>query len=298
MTRGVLDTYAADLATQTAQSALAGAERICGILDEPGEPADAPDAVALGRAEGRIEFEQVSFAYEPSRPVLRDVSFRAAQGQTVALVGRTGAGKTTIASLIARFYDVTGGAVRLDGHDVRAVTRASLRRQLAMVPQEPFLFSGSVAENIAYGRPEATRAEIEAAARAVGAHEFLAALPAGYDTPLGAGGATLSQGQRQLVAFARAVLADPRVLILDEATANVDTRTEATLQAALRTLLAGRTSIVIAHRLSTIRNADLILVIDDGRIAERGTHDELVAAGGLYADLHRRQFRPAAAASG
>ena len=279
------------------QSALAGAERIYGILDERSEPPDAPDAVALARAEGRVTFENVSFAYSPAVPVLRDVSFEAAPGQTVALVGKTGAGKTTIASLIPRFYDVTGGAVRLDGHDVRTLTRASLRGQLAMVLQEPFLFSGSVADNIAYGRPAATRAEIEAAARAVGAHDFLAALPGGYDTALGGGGATLSQGQRQLVAFARAVLADPRVLILDEATANIDTRTEALIQAALGTLLRGRTSIVIAHRLSTIRHAHLILVIDGGRIVERGTHDELVAQGGLYADLYRRQLGAATPAT-
>jgi ATP-binding cassette subfamily B protein/subfamily B ATP-binding cassette protein MsbA len=276
------------------QSALAGAERIYGILDERTEPPDAPDAVALARAEGRLGFENVSFAYTPAQPVLRDVSFEVAPGQTVALVGKTGAGKTTIASLIPRFYDVTGGAVRLDGHDVRTLTRYSLRGQLARVLQEPFLFSGSLADNIAYGRPSATRAELEAAARAVGAHDFIVALPGGYETVIGEGGGTMSQGQRQLVAFARAVLADPRVLILDEATANIDTRTEALIQAALGTLLRGRTSVVIAHRLSTIRNASLILVIADGRIAERGTHDELVAQDGLYADLHRRQFRQAA----
>jgi len=275
------------------QSALAGAERIYTILDEAREPADPPDAIALDAPKGRITFEHVSFAYDPARPVLDDVSFDVAPGQTVALVGKTGAGKTTIAGLIPRFYDVTHGRVLLDGHDVRTLTRKSVRRPIAMVLQEPFLFSGSIADNIAYGRATATRAEIERAARAVDAHDFIAALPGGYDTPLGEGGGTLSQGQRQLVAFARAVLADPRILILDEATANIDTRTEGVIQRALGTLLAGRTSVVIAHRLSTIRSADLILVIDAGRIVERGTHDELIAANGVYADLHRRQFRAA-----
>ncbi|HEX6836664.1 MAG TPA: ABC transporter ATP-binding protein, partial [Polyangia bacterium] len=275
------------------QSALAGAERIYTILDETREPADAPDAVALDAPKGRITFEHVSFAYDPARPVLNDVSFDVAPGQTVALVGKTGAGKTTIAGLIPRFYDVTGGRVLFDGHDVRTLTRASVRKPIAMVLQEPFLFSGSIADNIAYGRPTATRAEVEAAARAVDAHDFIAALPAGYETQLGEGGGTLSQGQRQLVAFARAVLADPRILILDEATANIDTRTEGVIQRALGRLLAGRTSVVIAHRLSTIRGADLILVVDAGRIVERGTHDELIAADGVYADLHRRQFRAA-----
>jgi ATP-binding cassette subfamily B protein/subfamily B ATP-binding cassette protein MsbA len=209
----------------------------------------------------------------------------------VALVGRTGAGKTTVASLIPRFYDATSGAVRIDGHDVRQLTRRSLRRHLAMVPQEPFLFSGSVADNIAYGRAEASRTEIEAAARVVNAHEFISALPKGYDTVLGESGLSLSQGQRQLLAFARAIAADPKILILDEATANIDSRTEELIQRALGKLLSGRTSVVIAHRLSTIRSADLILVVDAGRIVERGKHEELLAKGGLYADLYRRQFR-------
>jgi ATP-binding cassette subfamily B protein/subfamily B ATP-binding cassette protein MsbA len=281
---------AASVYTQM-QSALAGSERVYSILDEPREPADAPDALELGRAEGRIIFEQVSFAYDAAHPVLHEVSFEVEPGQTVALVGRTGAGKTTVASLIPRFYDASAGTVSLDGHDVRRVTRASLRRQMAMVLQEPFLFSGTIAENIGYGRPDASREEIEAAARAVHAHDFIAALPKGYDSVIGEGGSTLSQGQRQLLAFARAVIADPRVLILDEATANIDTRTEALIQRALSTLLAGRTSVVIAHRLSTIRHAALILVIDAGRVVERGTHEELLARGGLYAELYHRQFR-------
>ncbi len=273
------------------QSALAGGERIYAILDEEPEPADPPGTPALGLVAGEIEFANVSFAYTPGQPVLHHVSFQIAPGQTVALVGQTGAGKTTIANLIPRFYDVTAGVIAVDGQDIRAVTRASLRRQIAIVLQESFLFSGTIADNIAYGNLDATREQIEAAAQAVDAHGFIMALPDGYDTILGASGGTLSQGQRQLLAFARAILVDPRILILDEATSNIDTRTEATIQRALGTLLAGRTSIVIAHRLSTIRNADLILVIEDGEIIERGTHDELIRIGGRYADLSRRQFR-------
>ncbi len=278
------------------QAALAGGERIYAILDEEPEPADPPGTPALGQVAGEIVFDHVTFAYNLGTPVLHDVSFQIAAGQTVALVGQTGAGKTTIANLIPRFYDVTNGAIAVDGQDVRAVTRQSLRRQIAIVLQEPFLFSGTIAANIGYGRLDATREQIEAAARAVDAHGFIAALPAGYDTVLGAAGGTLSQGQRQLLAFARAILADPRILILDEATSNIDTRTEATIQRALGTLLAGRTSIVIAHRLSTIRNADLILVVEGGEIVERGTHDALLRAGGRYADLSRRQFRDVAVA--
>lgn len=281
-----------------AQAALAGAERIYNILDEEPEPPDPHDARELGEIQGRIRFENVTFAYEPGRPVLHGVSFEVEPGQTVALVGPTGAGKTTIANLIPRFYDATAGSVRVDGHDVCDVERRSLRRRIASVLQEPFLFSGTVAENIRYGRLEATRGEIEAAARAVSAHDFICALPQGYDTTLGTGGGTLSGGQRQLVSFARAVLADPRILILDEATSNIDTRTEALIQKALGTLLRGRTSVVIAHRLSTIRNADLILVIESGRVAERGTHASLLSSGGLYADLYRRQFGEPAAARG
>jgi len=274
-----------------AQAALAGAERIHNILDEEPEPPDPPGTFELDSIKGRIEFENVTFAYEPGRPALRGINLVVESGQTVALVGPTGAGKTTIANLIPRFYDVSAGAVRVDGHDVREVQRSSLRKGIATVLQEPFLFSGSIAENIGYGRLEASREEIEAAARAVSAHGFIAALPDGYDTHLGAGGGTLSGGQRQLVSFARAVLADPRILILDEATSNVDTRTEALIQEALSTLLKGRTSVVIAHRLSTIRNADLILVVENGRIAERGSHASLLEKHGLYADLYRRQFR-------
>ena len=278
------------------QASLAGGERIYTILDEQREPADPPGTTVLGTVAGEIRFDEVSFAYTPGLPVLHDVTFRVAPGQTVALVGPTGAGKTTIANLIPRFYDVSAGAVRIDGHDVRTVTRQSLRSQIAMVLQEPFLFGGTVADNIAYGRAGATREGIEAAARAVDAHGFITALPQGYDTGLGEGGGTLSQGQRQLLSFARAVLADPRILILDEATSTIDTRTEAIIQRALTTLLAGRTSVVIAHRLSTIRNAGLILVVEDGRIVERGSHDTLLVQDGLYATLYRRQFRDTPAA--
>ncbi len=274
-----------------AQSALAGAERIYEILDEDPEPPDPPEAGETGIPQGRISFEDVAFAYEPGRPVLHGVSFEVEPGQTVALVGPTGAGKTTIASLIPRFYDATEGGIRIDGRDVRAFARKDLRRNIGIVLQEPFLFSGTVAENIGYGLDDAAREEIEAAARAVDAHGFIAELPDGYDTVLGEGGGSLSQGQRQLLSFARAVLTDPRILILDEATSNIDTRTEAIIQDALATLLKGRTSVVIAHRLSTIRGADVILAVRDGRIAERGTHAELLEKNGLYADLYRRQFR-------
>jgi ATP-binding cassette, subfamily B, multidrug efflux pump len=279
-----------------AQAALAGGERIYNILDEEPEPPDPPGKPKLDSVEGRIEFENVSFAYEPDRPVLQDIDFKIEPGQTVALVGPTGAGKTTIANLIPRFYDVSAGAVRVDRRDVREVQRRSLRENIATVLQEPFLFSGTIAENIRYGRLDASREEIEAAARAVSAHNFIVALPDGYETLLGEGGGNLSQGQRQLLSFARAVLADRRILILDEATSNVDTRTEAVIQQALGMLLTGRTSVVIAHRLSTIRDADLILVIEAGRVAERGTHASLLSRNGLYTDLYRRQFREPAPA--
>ena len=271
-----------------AQSALAGAERIYAILDEPRELSDAPGASTLEHSQGHIEFAGVSFAYahQSGHDALDDVSFTVLPGQTVALVGSTGAGKTTLSSLIPRFYDVTAGSVRIDGTDVRELTRVSLRSNIAMVLQEAVLFSGTVAENVRYGRLDATQAEIEAAVRAVDAHEFIMALPQGYETPLQEGGINLSQGQRQLLSFARAVILNPRILILDEATANVDTRTEAIIQKVLETLLTGRTSIVIAHRLSTVRNADQILVIEAGRIVEHGKHDELLAAGGRYAELY------------
>ncbi len=273
------------------QASLAGGERIYSILDEEREPADPPETPELATIVGEVEFDNVTFAYDHGRDVLREMSFHIRPGQTVAIVGPTGAGKTTTANLIPRFYDVTAGAVRIDGKDVRDVTRSSVRRGIAMVLQEPFLFNGTIAANIGYGKLNASRDEIEGAARAIGAHEFIVELENGYETRVGEGGGSLSQGQRQLLAFARAVLADPRILILDEATSNIDTRTEATIQRALAKLLAGRTSIVIAHRLSTIQNADQILVLQDGRIVERGPHASLIAQDGLYAELYRRQFR-------
>jgi ATP-binding cassette, subfamily B, multidrug efflux pump len=222
---------------------------------------------------------------------LQDVSLVAEPGQTVAIVGPTGAGKTTLVNMIGRFYDVGEGLVMIDGVDVRDVTRASLRSQMGVVLQDSFLFSGTLAENIRYGRLDATDAEVEAAARAANAHDFIARLPEGYQTKIGERGGTLSQGQRQLIGIARAILADPRILILDEATSSVDTRTEALIQAALKTLLKGRTSFVIAHRLSTIREADQVLVMQEGQIVERGTHAELLELGAVYAELYRRQFR-------
>ncbi len=274
-----------------AQSALAGGERIFELLDTPEDMVDRPGARPMPRIQGRVAFEHVDFAYDSAHPVLRDVSLVAEPGQTVALVGPTGAGKTTIVNLIGRFYDVTGGRVTIDGIDVRDVTLASLRSQLGMVPQNSFLFSGTVADNIRYGRLDATDEEVEQAARLADAHDFIMRLPQGYHTVLGERGSSISQGQRQLLAFARAILADPRILILDEATSSVDTRTEMLIQQALAKLLRGRTSFVIAHRLSTIRNADQVLVVYEGRIVERGTHDELLRQGGLYAELYRRQFR-------
>jgi ATP-binding cassette, subfamily B, multidrug efflux pump len=230
------------------------------------------------------------FAYRDGPPVLRDINLVMHAGQTVALVGPTGAGKTSIANLVGRFYDVTRGAVLIDGIDIRTVTQQSLRRQMGLVPQDPFLFSGTIRDNIAFGRPNVSDEEVEQAARNANAHEFISRMPDGYDTKIMEGASNLSVGQRQLICIARAVLADPRILILDEATASVDTVTEVLIQDALDRLLEGRTSIVIAHRLSTIRNADLICVVDSGRIVERGTHDELLAQGGIYAGLYARQF--------
>jgi ATP-binding cassette subfamily B multidrug efflux pump len=280
----------AQLYTQL-QAALAGAERIFELIDTEPDIVDAPDAVEMLPIQGRVEFEHVSFAYKDDEPVLEGVSLVTEPGQTVALVGETGAGKTTLANLIGRFYEVDAGAVRIDGRDVRSVTRASLRRQMGVVLQDTFLFASTVMENIRYGRLEADDEEVIAAARLVNAHDFISRLPEGYQTELTERGSNLSQGQRQLISFARAVLANPRILILDEATSSVDTRTEIMIQRALSELLKGRTSFVIAHRLSTIRNADQVLVIQQGRIVERGTHDSLMAQRGVYYDLYMSQFR-------
>ncbi|MBI5300489.1 MAG: ABC transporter ATP-binding protein [Chloroflexi bacterium] len=274
----------------TMQAAMAGGERVLGLLDTEPEVRDAPDAIAMPTVTGRIELANVSFGYTRDELVLRDVNLVIEPGQTVALVGPTGAGKTSIANLIARMYDVSAGAILVDGVDVRRVAQQSLRRQTGIVPQEPFLFSGTIADNIRFGRPDASEADMEYAAQLANAHEFIAELPEKYDTVIQEGGVNLSLGQRQLICIARALLANPRVLILDEATASVDTLTEALIQDALQRLLVGRTAIVIAHRLSTIRNADVICVVNDGQIVERGRHEELLARGGLYRQLYERQF--------
>jgi ABC-type multidrug transport system fused ATPase/permease subunit len=274
----------------TLQTAMAGGERVLELLDTELEVQDRPDAADMPPIAGRVELRHVSFSYRGDTRVLHDVSLTIEPGQTVALVGPTGAGKTSIANLIARLYDVTDGAVLIDNVDVRQVKQQSLRRQTGLVPQDPFLFTGTVADNIRFGRPDTGDQAVEEAARLANAHDFIAALPDGYQTQILEGGVNLSVGQRQLICIARAVLADPRLLILDEATASVDTMTEALIQEALQRLLAGRTAVVIAHRLSTVRDADLICVVQAGRIVEQGTHQELLAQGGLYRELYERQF--------
>jgi ATP-binding cassette subfamily B protein len=276
----------------TYQQGMAALDKIFDLLDTPPDMVDAPEAIDPGTLRGEIELEGVWFSYaegdEPTADAwaLRDVDLHVPPGQTLALVGATGAGKSTFAKLVARFYDPQQGIVRVDGHDLRGVQQRALRRQLGIVPQEGFLFSGSVRENVAFGRPEASQEEIEAAIAAVGATDFVTALPEGLDTEVGERGIQLSAGQRQLVAFARALLAEPRILILDEATSNVDVRTEKTIERGLERLLHGRTAIVIAHRLSTIRRAGKIVVLEGGQIAEQGTHDELITANGPYAKLY------------
>ena len=273
------------------QGALAAAERVFAFLDEdevvpdPASPAELPEAV-----EGRVSFEHVRFGYAPDRPLMRDVSLVAEPGQKVAIVGATGAGKTTLINLLMRFYEVDGGRITLDGVDTRDLTRAELRRQFGMVLQDAWLFEGTIAENIAYGKPGATREEVEAAARAAHVDFFVRTLPHGYDTMLSNDAENISQGQRQLLTIARAMLTDPAILILDEATSSVDTRTEQAIVRAMEAIMENRTSFVIAHRLSTIVDADLILVMERGTIIEQGTHVELLAAGGAYAELYRSQF--------
>jgi ATP-binding cassette subfamily B multidrug efflux pump len=273
------------------QNAIAGAERIFTILDEKPAVIDKPEAKAMTEIKGKVEFNEVSHEYEEGVPVLKEVSFTAEQGQTIAIVGPTGAGKTTIINLLPRFYDVTNGSVKIDGVDVRDVTAESVRKQVGIVLQDTFLFSASVMDNIRFGRPDATDEEVYAAAKLANADTFIDRLPEKYETVLGERGSGLSQGQRQLLSIARAALADPRILILDEATSSVDTRTERLIQKAFDALLRSRTSFVIAHRLSTIRNADSILVLNDGEIVERGQHDGLLEKKGFYYDLYMSQFK-------
>jgi ATP-binding cassette subfamily B protein len=281
------------------QSGMAALDKIFELLDEEPELVDAPDAVTLPPIRGELRFDNVSFRYGAggdSVYALRDIDLRIPPGQTVALVGETGAGKSTFAKLVARFYDPTSGRVLVDGHDLRDVTAQSLRSQMGVVPQEAFLFSGTVRENIAFGRPEASDEEIRSAARAVGAEEFISRLEHGYDSQIGERGVQLSAGQRQLVAFARALVSDPRILVLDEATSNVDVRTEGLIEHGLRRLVAGRTAVVIAHRLSTIRHAGRIVVLEHGQIVEQGTHEELLEARGRYWELYRDWTRTSSSA--
>ena len=271
-------------------TAISYLERIFETIDEPVEVKDAPDATDMPPIKGDVSFENVKFSYEDGVPILKDVSFDVKQGQTIAIVGPTGAGKTTMVKLLMRFYDVTGGAIQVDGHDIRDFNRQELRDAFGMVLQDTWLFKGSIMENIRYGRLDATDEEVIEAAKAAHAHHFIQTLPGGYQMELNEDASNVSQGQKQLLTIARAILADNPILILDEATSSVDTRTEVRIQKALDNLMRGRTSFIIAHRLSTIRNADLILVMKDGDIIEQGTHEQLLAQKGFYADLYNSQF--------
>ena len=275
------------------QNALACAQRVFDFIDETPILPDAPDAVELSHGAGAVEFEHVKFRYVPDVPLIEDMNLKVEPGQRIALVGPTGCGKTTLVNLLMRFYEINGGTLRLDGHPIDTVTRDSLRGNLGMVLQETWLKAGTIAENIAYGKPDATREEIIAAAKKARAHSFICRLPNGYDTEVAEDGGNISQGQRQLLCIARVMLRRPPILILDEATSSIDTRTEVLVQDAFEELMKGRTSFIVAHRLSTIKNADQILVMKDGNIIERGTHDELLDRGGFYAKLYESQFAKA-----
>ncbi len=273
------------------QKALAAAQRVFGVLDLPERIKDAPDAKVLPSVKGDVQFKNVSFAYNSGEEVLNNISFDVKPGEVIAFVGPSGAGKSTVASLLPRFYDVTDGSITIDGHDIRNVTLNSLREQVGIVPQETVLFNGTVYDNILYGRLDATPEEVEAAAKAANAHDFIMGLPDGYNTMLGDRGVNISGGQRQRISISRAILKNPQILILDEATSALDTESERVVQEALNRLMVGRTSFVIAHRLSTIKNADKIMVLEKGRLVEQGNHDELMAADGLYAHLYKIQYR-------
>ena len=272
------------------QSAFAAAERVFGLIDAAPEPADAPDAEELTRVAGDVRLEQVDFSYTPGVPIIQNLNLHAAPGSLTPIVGPTGAGKTTIINLLMRFYDVDGGRITLDGRDIRNLTRSSLRKAYSMVLQDTWLFHGTIFDNIAYGKPGATMEDVVKAAKAAHIHSYISRLPEGYQTVLSDNGSSISKGQKQLLTIARAMLLDAHMLILDEATSNVDTRTEQEIQAAMRTLMEGKTCFVIAHRLSTIRAADHILVLDSGRVVEQGTHDSLMARGGFYRRLYESQF--------
>ncbi|HJP27367.1 MAG TPA: ATP-binding cassette domain-containing protein, partial [Dehalococcoidia bacterium] len=272
------------------QRAMASGERIFEVIDVPVDIVDKPNALDLDEIDGSIKFEDVTFGYFPNQPILKNINFEVKPGETVALVGPTGSGKTSTTALVHRFYDIWEGSVKVGGHDIRDVTQDSLGKHVSMVLQEPFLFSETIFENIRYAKDEATREDVVAAAQAVGAHEFIMKLPDGYETELEQRGGNLSLGQRQLISFARAIVADAKILVLDEATASIDSYTEMLIQQALQRLMEGRTGMVIAHRLATIRGADRIIVLQDGEIIEQGNHDELMVLGGLYSRLYSMNY--------
>jgi len=272
------------------QSTLAAAERVSEIMEKEEETPDRPDAIELDRVEGNVKFESVRFSYVPEKPLIENLNIDVKSGQKVAIVGPTGAGKTTLVNLLMRFYEIQGGSIKVDGIDIRDIKKYNLRKHFGMVLQDTWLFSGTIKDNIAYGRENATDEDVINAAKAAHVHHFITALPDGYNTLIGEDSSNISQGQRQLLTIARAFLADPDILILDEATSNVDTLTEIYIQRAMDALMKGRTSFIVAHRLSTIRDADMILVMNEGRIVEIGKHEELLERNGFYADMYKSQF--------